>query len=177
MDWIKIKINIFAIKRSKGLVKHLLMAFFYFALNEWKSHFYSCSLQRSDCEQIALDFYKKEQCQRFTCDLSELLSKKSYLLEKKVFCVCFWQFSPFSCQKSKSLLTLFAQSLFLKDRQDQFTLITLYKRATVRNRSHWSLQKSDREQIDCVNLQKRATGAIHSYSRANLSFAILITKN
>ena len=28
----KIKINIFAIKRSKGLVKFFLMAFFYFAL-------------------------------------------------------------------------------------------------------------------------------------------------
>ena len=37
----------------------------------------------------------------------------------------FSQFSPFSCQKSELLPSLFTQLLFFKDRRDQFTLVAL----------------------------------------------------
>ena len=81
----------------------------------------SChSLQKSNRERIALDFFKKERRQWFACDSSESLSKTSDSLEKNISLICFWQFFPFICQKSKSL----------------------YKRATVSD-SHRSLMTKE----------------------------------
>ena len=78
---------------------------------------------------------------------------------------------PFLFQKSVSLLSLFAQLLFFKDRWDRFTLAAVYKRVTVSeslpplftkelpwaNCSHHSLKKSDGSNSLC-------------FSRANRSF-------
>ena len=89
------------------------------------------SLQKSNRKRIALDFFKKEQRQWFACDSSESLSKTSDSLEKKLFFECFWQFSPFVCQKSESFPLLFAQPLFFKEGRDRFALVALYKRDTM----------------------------------------------
>ena len=92
----------------------------------------SCrSLQKSNRERIALDFFKKERRQWFACDSSESLSKTSDSLEKKLFFECFWQFSPFVCQKSESFPLLFAQPLFFNEGRDRFALVALYKRDTM----------------------------------------------
>ena len=55
--------------------------------------------------------------------------------KKFIFFVCFWQFFtafPLFMPKSESLPSLFAQSLFFKELQERFALVTLYKRATMR---------------------------------------------
>ena len=73
--------------------------------------------------------------------------------------------------KSESLLSLFAQLLFLKSKGNNL-LSALFKKEQLRaNRSPRSLQKSHREKFAIVAYYNRATGAIHSFSRANRSFA------
>ena len=73
------------------------------------------SLKKSDCKQIALDFFKK-------CEVSNSLviwanrSKQWVICSKKHIFVCFWQFSPLFMPKSDLLTLLFAQSLFTKER-------------------------------------------------------------
>ena len=90
---------------------------------------------------------------------------------REVFFVCFWQFSPLFMSKSESLLSLFAQLLFLKSKGNNL-LSALFKKEQLRaNRSPRSLQKSHREKFAIVAYYNRATGAIHSFSRANRSFA------
>ena len=101
--------------------------------------------------------FKKESCEQI--DLIPLLSisfKKSNLLKKNYF----WQFSTvfsFLCQKSEALPSLFARSLFFKDRRDRFTLVVHYKRAAVRESlpslftKEWPIH-NDHEPINPVDL-------------------------
>ena len=101
------------------------------------------SLKKSDCEQIALDFFRK-------CEVSNSLviwanrSKQWVICSKKHIFVCFWQFSPLFNPK---VICSHCSSL-----------------------SH-SLQKSNRERFAPFPHDKRAMGAIGSFSRANCSFA------
>ena len=122
----------------------------------------SCrSLQKSNREQIALDFFKKERRQWFACDSSESLSKTSDSLEKKLFFECFWQFSPFVCQKSESFPLLFAQPLFFKEGRDRFALVALYKRDTMSKLIPWIFK----------------TERLERFALFHERIALLITKN
>ena len=89
---------------------------------------------------------KKDRHECFTCDLSEALSKMSNLLKKSYF-LCFWKFfNVFPLFYAKEWIALLAlcSVTFLKSDRDKFILVT-----------H----------------DKRAMGAIYSFSRANHSFA------
>ena len=84
----------------------------------------SRSLQKSDTSELLL---KKESREWF--DL--LLSKTERSLQK---ISCFWEFFtafPLFMPMSELLPLLFAPSLSFKEQLDRFTLVTLYKRATV----------------------------------------------
>ena len=96
------------------------------------------SWQKSNRERIPLDFFKKEQHQWFARDLNELLSKKERFTRKIVFFICFCQFFPPFMPKSSSL----CRSLKKSDRE-RIAPLTLFKRATVRIRSHYAWQKRD----------------------------------
>ena len=98
-------------------------------------------------------------------------------LEKMYFLDVFDSCSPFLCQKSESLLSLFAQLLLIKDQQDRFALVALYKRAKMRELL-LSLFTKERPWVNWSRRSlKRVTGAICTFSRANRSFALMITKN
>ena len=81
---------------------------------------------------------------------NQLLTKKWAIRSKIRFLACFWQLFPFFCPGAHSLF---------------------FKRATWAIHSNHSLQKSDCERFSQVAHDKRATGAIHSFSLANHSFA------
>ena len=86
-----------------------------------------CSFQKSDRERIILDLLKKSDVSDSIVIQANRSKKRAIRWKKRFFC----RFSPFLCQKSKSLPSLFTQSLFLKEWQEQFALIALYKRANV----------------------------------------------
>ena len=95
--------------------------------------------------------------------------KTSDSLEKTYFSYVFDSFSQFSSlymPKSESLPSLFDQSLFLKEGRERFTT----KKWPWANPSRCSLQMSDRERFAPIAYDKRATGAICSFSWANRFF-------
>ena len=103
--------------------------------------------------------------------------------------LCLWQGWEFA-------LSLICSSIFrsklliLKSNCEQFTHVAHYKRATVSDllrllitkerpwsiHSRWSLQKSNREQFAKVAHDKRAARVNCSFSWANCSFVLLLTK-
>ena len=123
-----------------------------------------CSLQRSDCEKIALDFYKKEQCQWFTCDLSELLSKRAICLKKTYFLFVFDSFPPFHAKRvNRSWRSLLSRSslkidrinslssLFTKEQPWGIAPIDHYKRATVSKLIVSIFKKEQQEQFTLIH--------------------------
>ena len=99
---------------------------------------------------------RKERHEWFVRDFSKMLSETTIRSKKFIFLYIFDSFSLFFLffmPKSDLLLSLFT------------------KESLWANRSHCSLQKSDRERVAQVAHDKRATGAICSFSRANRSFA------
>ena len=105
------------------------------------ANLYCCSLQKSDHEQITLDFFKTERRQWFACDSSVSLSKKQVIrLEKHIF---LFFLAVFICQKSKSLPSLFKLSRsFLKIHGINSLSQLFTKEQPWANHSHLSLQKS-----------------------------------
>ena len=103
----------------------------------------SCrSLQKSDHERIALDFFKKDRPQRFACDSGKSLSKNDRFARKNVFFKWLLQFftvSPLFMLKSESLPSLFAQLLFYRvtvaihcrRHRERIAPVYLYNSATV----------------------------------------------
>ena len=131
--------HILHINQGWGISEFALLLFALYK-RETVSELISSLFKKSDRERMALDFFKKEQCQWFAHDSSELLSKTSDSLE----ITCFWQFftavPPFYAKKK------------------QIAPIALYKRVTVSEllpplcKKEWlwtnwscrSLKKSDR---------------------------------
>ena len=98
-------------------------------------------------------------------------------LEKNVFFVWFWQFSPpFLSQKSESLLLLFAQSLFFKDQRDRLALVALCKRAIMSESLPSLFEKEPLWANWSRQSLKKSNRAIRSFSWAKHSFALYITK-
>ena len=102
--------------------------------------------KKSNPEQIALyhigtvseslsSLIKNERHEWFAHESSILLSKTSHLLKLILIFLyvsdSFSLFFPFFMPKSESHQLLFAQLLFLKEQQEGFALVALYKRATV----------------------------------------------
>ena len=67
---------------------------------------------------------------------------------KFVFFVCFLQFFPFFRPKSELIPSLFAHSLFFKERLEHFAPVALYKRATVSD-SLWLLMTKEQPWAIC----------------------------
>ena len=82
--------------------------------------------------------------------------KTSNLLKKFIFFICFWQFFPLFMPKKELLPLLFAHSLFFKEQLERFAPVTLKERP-------WVICSGAHD--------KRAMGAIHSFSWASRSFA------
>ena len=113
------------------------------------------SLEKSDCEQIALDFFKKEGCQWFACDSSKLLSKDSDLLKKNMFFYVFYSFSlhfllfiswreriaPVAFDK-RATMSESLQSLFTKERP--WAIALFHKRINLLLiKNEWFARKTD----------------------------------
>ena len=96
----------------------------------------------------------KEQTMSDVSDLRVIWANRSWF-ERITWTIRFWQFFPFFISKRESL---FANSLF-------------FLRVTLMIRSRHSLQKSNCDRFPQVAHDKRAMGAICSFSRANCSFA------
>ena len=120
---------------------------------------------RSCCSRFLL---KKEPRQWFACDSSVSLSKNERFSRKKMhFSYVFDSFPPRLCQKSESLPSLFAKSLFFKDRRDQFGLVLLWA-----NRSCFSLRKSDRERIPFLPSNQYAACQYSSRPQSETKFDV-----
>ena len=104
--------------------------------------------KRATVSDSLMSLFTKEQCEWFTSDLNRLLIKNERFAQN----ILIFRFANRS--RCSSLICSFLKS----DLGDL-------------NCSHHSLQKSDREQFAQVAHYKRAVGAIHSFSRANRSFA------
>ena len=108
------------------------------------------SLMWATMSKSLLSLCKKERHEWFPCDLSKSLSKTSNSLNKIHIFHMFSSFSllsPFFMTKSESLLSLFAQLLFLKSDWSDSLLLLFTKELPWGNNFRCSLQKSDREQI------------------------------
>ena len=81
----------------------------------------------------------RANCCHYSLKKSDV-SDSLFRSQKTMFLTVFNCFSPFYAYKSESLPSLFAPSLFLKECQERFTPITLYKRATT---SHLLFSKSN----------------------------------
>ena len=105
-----------------------------------------CTLKKRDMRD-SLD----DSLFHFQQTSNSLARKNSY------FCVTvFHCFSPFYAQE-QSLPSLFAPSLFFKERREWFPLSLFTKEWPWANRSRRSLQKNDRERIAPVALYWRVT--------------------
>ena len=96
------------------------------------------SWQKSNRERITLDFFKKEQHQYLLVIWMNCSQKRRDSLEKLYFSYVFVSFFPPFMPKSSSL----CRSLKKSDRE-RIAPHTLFKRATVRIRSHYAWQKRD----------------------------------
>ena len=128
---------------------------------------------RSDREQIAIDFFKKEQNQWLARDSSKLLSRREKFARKKRIFVCFWKFFTvfplfYAQERIPPHYSLLSCSFLKRDGSDLLLLFFKIERPWV-NRSHRSLQKSDHEWFAPVAHGKRAMGAICSFLWANHS--------
>ena len=146
----------------------------------------SChSLKKSNREWIALAslykratvsksltyFFKKEQCQWFTRDSSKLLSKNEPFDRKKPnFLYVFDSFPPFYAKIANGSHCSLLINSFLNSYGSNLLSSFFTKERLWANRSSCSLQMSNRERIAQVAHDKRATGAIHSFSQTNHSF-------
>ena len=135
--------------RVGNLIFHsftLLLKISHFKEQLWSVR--SCrSLQKS---KSLLLLFKKEQCEWFARDASESLAKSERFTQK------IDSFPPFYAQEWIAPVTLGSVAFIL--------------RATWAFCSWRSLQKSDHERFAQVAHDKRATGAIRSFSQANRSF-------
>ena len=96
------------------------------------------SLQKSDCEQIALAL-KKERQKWFARNSSKLLSENEQFAWKKMyFSYVLDSFSPFLCQKSELLPSLRAQLLFFFTSQSLFRCFVLSI-----TKNEWFARKTD----------------------------------
>ena len=102
----------------------------------------------------SLNLFKIERGQWFACNSSKWLSKSHRFARKKCIFNVFDSFPPFYT-RSESLPSLFARRAFLK--------------SDVHSLRSW--KKSDHERFAPVAHDKRAMGAICSFSQVNLSFA------
>ena len=115
-------------------------------------------------------------------DVSDLLvipgncfKKSSNLLKKPIFLICFWQFTVFPllyahCPRENCPHGSLRSHPFLKSDRSN-ALLSLFKiEQPWANRFHRSVQKSDSEWFAHAAHEKRAMGAISSFSRANFSF-------
>ena len=95
--------------------------------------------------------------------MSDSLEKIVFLYVFGSFCYTFSLFMP----KSESLPSIFTRSLFFKELLERLAPVALYKRVTVSNWLRSLMTKAWRERFTQVAHDKRATGAISSFSRAN----------
>ena len=103
----------------------------FFKKSPWANRSYR-SLKKSNCEQSALStIYKRVMRGNYSrnslkkSDLSDAIVIQWFAPKKLYFSPFFWQFFttfPLFMPKSKSLLSLFAMSLFFKERWEQFAL-------------------------------------------------------
>ena len=120
------------------------------------------SCQKIYRERIALNFVFKKTSQWFVHDSSESLEKscQRFAWKKRIFVYIkriktysmytidsISQISHFFLPKSESLLSLFAQSLFLKSNRSDLLSSLFTKKQQWANRSRCSLQKSNCERI------------------------------
>ena len=96
-------------------------------------------------------------------DVSDSLEKIVFLYVFGSFCYTFSLFMP----KSESLPSIFTRSLFFKELLERLAPVALCKRVTVSNWLRSLMTKAWRERFTQVAHDKRATGAICSFSRAN----------
>ena len=86
------------------------------------------SLQKSDVSEALSLLFKKKAMWVIHCDSRKLLAKNEWFAQKICSFLMFflWQFFP-----PFMLTSLFAHSLFFKERLEQFSRVALYKRATM----------------------------------------------
>ena len=113
------------------------------------------SWQKSNSEKITLNLFKIERGQWFACNSSKWLSNNKQFARKRCILQCFFDSFPPFYTRSESLPSLFARRAFLK--------------SDIHSLHSW--KKSDHERFAPVAHDKRAMGAICSFSQVNLSFA------
>ena len=135
------------------------------------------SLQKSNMSDLLSSLFKKEQCEWFAHDLSRLLAKKQAIHSKILyFLYVLTVFPLFSLRANRSHHSFLICSFKKSHLSDLLPSLFVKKQPWV-IRSGCSWQKSDCEQFTQVAHDNRATGAIHTFSWANGSFPLLLTKN
>ena len=109
----------------------------------WANHSH-CSLQKSNLEGSALDFFKKERHQWFTLDSSVTISKNAW--KKRIYHMFLTVFPPFYAFFAPVSLRSFFKINRINLLSSLFT-----KEQPWANRSRWSLKKSNGEQIDLAD--------------------------
>ena len=111
------------------------------------------------------------------CDLSKLLSKNELFAQKFVFLYTIFLTVFFlSLPKSESLPLLFAHLLVFKERLSN-SLIHTFLKSNLRDSLLSLFTKEQPYRFVQVAHDKRATGAIHTFSVTNCSVGLSLTKN
>ena len=90
--------------------------------------------------------------------------KTSDSLEKFVFFICFWQFSPLLCQEQITHITLLSFALF-KERLERVAPVAHYKRAAVIDALTLLFKKEQKWDL----LKKKSESHFRSFAQKNSS--------